>query len=103
MSEEPQGSPPPRLIPDKPFPPYAYLPGRNPHPVRDPEGHSYAAEPATAEPPDPADWRACEDYLYGIDLFNHGYYWESARQWTYCFCITAFRLGARERVFVPQA
>ncbi len=81
MSKEAQGSLPPRLVPDKPFPPYAYLPGRNPHPVRDPEGHSYAAEPPTAEPPDPADWRACEDYLNGIDLFNHGYYWEAHEAW----------------------
>ena len=81
MSKEAQGTLPPRLVPDKPFPPYAYLPGRNPHPVRDPEGHSYAAEPPTEEPPDPEDWRACEDYLYGIDLFNHGYYWEAHEAW----------------------
>src|SRR5271163_4878592 len=30
----------PRWLPQKSFPPYAYLPGREPHPVRDPRGHS---------------------------------------------------------------
>ena len=25
---------------------------------------------------DPARWQACEEYLHGLDLFNHGYYWE---------------------------
>ena len=32
----------PRWLPEKSFPPYAYLPGRQPHPVRDPAGHSEA-------------------------------------------------------------
>jgi predicted metal-dependent hydrolase len=31
--------------------------------------------------PDPEDWRACHDYLYGIDLFNHGFYWEAHEAW----------------------
>jgi hypothetical protein len=35
----------PRWLPEKSFPPYAYLPGRQPHPVRDPAGHSYHVEP----------------------------------------------------------
>jgi hypothetical protein len=65
---------PPRLLPDRPFPPYAYVPGDTPHPTRDPGGHSYGAEFETPEPPGPEDWRACRDYLYGIDLFNHGFY-----------------------------
>lgn len=25
----------------------------------------------------PDDWTHCEPYLYGIDLFNHGYWWEA--------------------------
>src|SRR5208282_908693 len=29
----------PRRLPQKSFPPYAYLPGKKPHPVRDPTGH----------------------------------------------------------------
>jgi len=35
----------PRWLPEKSFPPYAYLPGTQPHPVRDPTGHSYHVEP----------------------------------------------------------
>ena len=40
----------PRYAPDRDLPPYAFLPGRDPHPTRDPKGHSYAssAEPAVA-------------------------------------------------------
>jgi len=66
-----------------PFPPYAYLPGRDPHPVRDPRGHSFEAEPS--EPPaiavDPAAWRDCVAYLHGVDLYNHGYLWEAHEAW----------------------
>ena len=72
---------PPRLVPERPFPPYAYTPGLTPHPTRDPEGHSYGAKSETPEPPDPEAWRACGDYLYGIDLFNHGFYWEAHEAW----------------------
>ena len=72
---------PPRLVPNRPLPPYAYLPGRHPHPIRDPGGHSYGSEPDEAEAPDPTRWRECGDYLYGIDLFNHGFYWEAHEAW----------------------
>jgi predicted metal-dependent hydrolase len=40
-----------------------------------------ASEPAPAAPLDPENWRDCEPYLYGIDLFNHGYYWEAHEAW----------------------
>jgi predicted metal-dependent hydrolase len=26
-------------------------------------------------------WHECRDYLYGVDLFNHGYYWEAHEVW----------------------
>lgn len=74
-------SQPPRLVPDRPFPPYAYVPGRTPHPTRDPDGYSYGAKFEVPLPPDPEEWRACGDYLYGIDLFNHGFYWEAHEAW----------------------
>jgi hypothetical protein len=73
--------PPQRLVPDRPFPPYAYLPGRDRHPTRDAEGHSFGHQPEEPDVPDPMLWRACGDYLYGIDLFNHGYYWEAHEAW----------------------
>ena len=57
----------------RPFPPYAYLPGKFPHPVRDPDGHSHAPAKALAIDPDALAW--------GMDLFNHGYYWEAHEAW----------------------
>jgi len=83
MTEQ-SSSPPPRLVPERPFPAYAYIPGRTPHPTRDPGGHSYGETlepPDPPDPPNPEDWRACRDYLYGIDLFNHGFYWEAHEAW----------------------
>ncbi|MCI0640026.1 MAG: DUF309 domain-containing protein [Gemmataceae bacterium] len=71
---------PRRLLPDEPLPPYGYVPGRLPHPVSDPAGHSYGVklEPVSFD----ADrWRHCHAYLRGIDLYNHGYYWEAHEAW----------------------
>ena len=71
-----------RYAPGRAFPAYAYLPGRDPHPTQSPAGHSYRSEPA---PPAgylaPADWRDNDDYLYGVDLYNHGYLWEAHEVW----------------------
>jgi hypothetical protein len=61
---------------NKAFPPYRYTPGENPHPVVDPNGHSYeAAEEAIDF--DPQAWQKSEQFLYGIDLINAEYYWEA--------------------------
>ena len=69
---------PPRWLPEKSFPPYAYLPGRQPHPVRDPAGHSYRVEPMRVA----AEASLGSDvFLWGLDLFNHGYYWEAHEAW----------------------
>lgn len=71
-----------RYAPDQPFPSYAFLPGRDPHPTRSSAGHSYSTE---AEPPadyfESDDWRSNADYLYGCDLYNHGYLWEAHEAW----------------------
>ena len=68
----------PRWLPQKSFPPYAYLPGREPHPVRDPRGHSYHVEPIRVA----AEASLGSDvFLWGLDLFNHGYYWEAHEAW----------------------
>src|SRR5207249_3587947 len=49
-----------------------------------PQGHSYPA-PGHHAPPvvwrPPEQWRACDDYLYGCDLYNHGYWWEAHEAW----------------------
>lgn len=72
---------PVRYCPDRPFPAYAYLPGRDPHPTRDPAGHSHGIEEETVTAPTAADFRRCADYLFGIDLYNHGYHWEAHEVW----------------------
>jgi predicted metal-dependent hydrolase len=64
--------PPPPVLP-----PYRYLPGRSPHPRRDPRGHAYGLPergPAAFDPRAPG---ASPDYAEAVFLFNHGYYWES--------------------------
>lgn len=62
-----------------PFPAYRYLPFQPdmPHPRNDPAGHSYGAEDEYLPPFEDDDWRTCQPYLYGINLFNHGYWWEA--------------------------
>ncbi|MCY3000891.1 MAG: DUF309 domain-containing protein [Planctomycetota bacterium] len=71
-----------RYAPERAFPPYAYLPGRDPHPTGDPRGHSYTG---TREPPAPyfaaAHWSDNADYLFGADLYNHGFFWEAHEVW----------------------
>ena len=71
-----------RYAPQIEFPPYAFLPGRDPHPTRDPRGHSYSEEPEVPPPHiEPEDWRENEPYLLGVDLYNHGFLWEAHEAW----------------------
>jgi predicted metal-dependent hydrolase len=63
------------------FPPYSYVPGFAPHPVSDPAGHLYGQAPERALPLAPDAWRASEVYLYAVDLFNHGFFWEAHEAW----------------------
>lgn len=79
---------PPRYLPDRALPPYAYLPHRDPahrhpHPERDPGGHvrDGAPGPEVTGPPDPDAWRDTPAFLWGVDLFNAGYYWEAHEAW----------------------
>jgi len=66
-----------------PFPAYRYLPFQAdmPHPRRDPAGHSFGKEEEYLPGFSTEDWRNCQPYLYGIDLFNHGYWWEAHEAW----------------------
>jgi len=79
-----------RLCPDRPLPPYSYVPGLLPHPISDPAGHSYGLHlisPGEVQHGPVASvslvsgWRVSSDYLFGIDLFNHGFYWEAHEAW----------------------
>lgn len=61
----------------RPLPAYRHLPGITPHPTRDPSGHSFGTgDEADLPNLNRTDWRTCEHYLYGIDLFNAYYWWE---------------------------
>ena len=94
---------PPRYAPANLLPPYSYVPGHNlPHPVNDPSGHSFSAQ-AQAEAhrisksphvlallsTDSASHRrvlaatlaADPRWLYALDLFNGGWYWEAHEAW----------------------
>jgi predicted metal-dependent hydrolase len=73
---------PPRYT-TSPFPRYRYLPfvAGIPHPRRDPDGHSYGQEDEYLPHFDASAWQTCEPYLYGVDLFNSGYWWEAHEAW----------------------
>ncbi len=73
--------PPPARYSSLAFPAYRFVPGRNPHPIRDPDGHSYGMHRRVAARFDPNEWRSCADYLYGVDLFNYAYWWEAHETW----------------------
>jgi hypothetical protein len=87
-----------RYAPAIPLPPYSYVPGHGlPHPVNAPAGHLYGFQhepPVTlAElnllPTEPASRRralaatlaANSRWLYSLDLFNAGFYWEAHEVW----------------------
>lgn len=72
---------PPSARPQRPFPPYTHIPGATPHPVGDASGHSFGRHESACAQIDPANWRACEQFVWGIDLFNAGYYWEAHEAW----------------------
>ncbi|MBX3396788.1 MAG: DUF309 domain-containing protein [Phycisphaerae bacterium] len=69
---------------DTPFPPYRFIPGRHPHPIAHPQGHSHRPpgqpEPSV-EPVPPERWPQSQPYLFGCDLYNHGFWWESHEAW----------------------
>jgi uncharacterized protein len=69
------------LTPDDSLPPYSYVPGRFPHPVTDPAGHSYGEEPHAPPPLDPARWEQSREFCQAVRLFEAGYYWEAHEAW----------------------
>jgi len=68
----------------QPFPAYRYVPRLNPHPCADPRGHSYQP-PGVSHPRPPLlppeRWSECEAWRFGVDLFNHAYWWETHEIW----------------------
>lgn len=70
-----------RYAPSRPLPAYAFRPGRAPHPRRDPAGHSFGVPDPTPPRLPPDRWRENEAYLFAVDLYNHGFWWESHELW----------------------
>jgi hypothetical protein len=65
----------------KSFPPYRFIPGQNPHPTENPQGHSFGVSSGKVVDIDPHLWFVNETYLFGVDLYNHGYWWEAHESW----------------------
>jgi len=65
----------------KPFPAYRFIPGINPHPQRDPKGHSYGKVSEEVKYQPAEEWKKNQNYLYGVDLYNYAYWWESHEAW----------------------
>lgn len=59
------------------FPHYRFIPGQTVHPRRHPGGHSFGLKDPRSAAFNEDDWFASVDYLYAIDLYNFGYWWES--------------------------
>lgn len=70
-----------RYAPTLELPSYAFLPGRAPHPTRDPRGHSFKIETPAVIDPAPDRWRDNAAWLFGVDLYNHGFAWEAHEAW----------------------
>lgn len=71
----------PRYCPDRPFPPYRFVPGLNPHPTGQKTGHSFGHPPEPLTHLDPSRWMENENYLFGVDLYHQGFFWESHEVW----------------------
>lgn len=71
----------PLSLPEREFPAYSYVPGMFPHPLRDPAGHSFGATVESCQPLTTENARQHKEYLWGIQLFNQGYYWEAHEAW----------------------
>lgn len=72
----------PRLLPSSEPPRYTYVPGSgSPHPIRDPRGHSHNRKQPPPLALDAESWAENRSYLWAIDLFNLGFYWESHEEW----------------------
>lgn len=72
----------PRLLPSAELPRYTYVPSSGtPHPIRDPRGHSHNRKFPLPNSLDSEAWAENRSYLWAIDLFNSGYYWEAHEEW----------------------
>jgi uncharacterized protein len=71
-----KASTPRRLQPDWAFPAYIFTPGENPHPKKS-GGHMEGEGDPVCLPIDPSVPEQHLSLRYALDLYNHGYFWES--------------------------
>lgn len=69
--------------PALPLPPYRYLPGRAPHPLRHPDGHRhFHPDPLPGPLWDPQRAPAADRrFRHGADLYDAGFWWEAHELW----------------------
>lgn len=60
-----------------PFPKRKYIPGKSIHPRKAPDLYPIPELPQCILTNANDNWLKCERYLYAIDLFNFGYWWEA--------------------------
>jgi predicted metal-dependent hydrolase len=60
-----------------PFPSFSYIPKLHIHPEKLSEKPHIPLLPELTEKFSVHSWKNCTNYLYAIDLFNYGYYWEA--------------------------
>jgi hypothetical protein len=65
-----------RYLATKAFPPYVFVPGKNPHPKKSGGHMEGEADPLVARI-DPIYPEKSESFRYSLDLYNFGYFWES--------------------------
>jgi hypothetical protein len=66
----------PRFVPEMPLPATAFVPGRG---VK--STHRLPVDVTLPQPLDPSRWTEGLPFLYALDLFNHGCYWEAHEVW----------------------
>lgn len=77
----PPKAPKRRYRPDEPLPSYRFVPGgAHPHPTHDDDGHMRGRAPLATKGSHLA-WMVDPAWLYGVDLFNHWYFWEAHEVW----------------------
>jgi hypothetical protein len=69
---------------DKNFPEYAHRPGETIHPNQE-GGHSFEKTEPKAIALDVSNFADHPEYLFGFDLYNHGYFWEAHVYWEACW------------------
>ena len=74
-----------RWLPEAPLPPYSYVPGVNEHPISSPNGHGVVFRETTFISLSDESWCECQPYLYGLDLFDAGFYWEAHETWEHAW------------------